>query len=137
MRRATFKGAGGVLLLAAGLAACDLDLFGNDRRPLVGPYGLFVGEGKYFLVLDRYRGPCGGLLDDAVYQIGWNEKNILVQVEPCSAADAPPSGWRLVDLETKEIGTITDEQVKARPDLAGIKLVQASEAWSGRYHVGK
>jgi hypothetical protein len=129
----TFKCAGGVLLLVLGLAACDVDLFGNDRRPLIGPYGIFVGEGKFYLVLDQYRAPCGGLLDAAVYQIGWNDATILVQVEPCGGANGPPSGWRVVDIQSRKIAAITAEHMKARPDLMGIKLVRANDAWSGRY----
>ena len=117
---------GATLILALCLAACDVDLFGNDRQPLVGPYGVFVGEGKYYLVLDRFQAGCG-LLGDAIHQIGWNERVILVQLEPC-VGDGPPSGWRVVNVQAKTIETISEGLIKPRPDLTDLKLVPAAEA---------
>jgi len=119
---------GATLILALCLAACDVDLFGNDRQPLVGPYGVFVGEGKYYLVLDRFQAGCG-LLGAAIHQIGWNERVILVQLEPC-VGDGPPSGWRVVNVQAKTIETISEGLIKPRPDLTDLKLVPAAEAWS-------
>src|SRR5439155_18401200 len=72
-------------------AACDIDLFGNDRRSVVGPYGLFVGEGKYYLVLDKFENGCG-ILGGSVRQIGWNDRIILVEQETCGGNGAR-SGW--------------------------------------------
>lgn len=64
------------------LTECDVNLFGNDRQPLGEPYGIFVGEGKFYLVLDHFESGCG-LLGEAIDQIGWSDAVILVQLEPC------------------------------------------------------
>jgi len=117
-----------VRLLTIGLIACDVDLFGTDRRPLVGPYGIFVHEGTFFLVLESIEMPCE-LLGDAIYQIGWNDRLILAQLEP-RVGEGPPSGWRLVHVETKTIETLTEQQARTGPDLAGLKLLRAQDAWS-------
>ena len=121
-----------IAALALLLAACDVDLFGNDRQPLVGPYGIFVGETKFYLVLDHFEGGCG-LLGDAIYQIGWSDAVILVQLEPCGGKKGPPAGWRVVDVKTQKIEKIDESTIKARPDLVGLKLMSADQAWkSGR-----
>ena len=124
----TVTHAGLVAVLAVLLTACDVDLFGNDRQPLVGPYGIFVGEGKFYLVLDHFESGCG-LLGEAIYQIGWSDAVILAQLEPC-VGEGPPSGWRVVDVRTRKIQTIDEQIIKQRPDLLGLKLMSADQAWS-------
>jgi len=110
------------------LAACDVDLFGVDRQSLVGPYGIYVAEGKFYLVLDSVENVCG-LVDGAISQIGWSDAVILVQVEPC-VEKGPPSGWRVVDVKTQKVQTIDEQTIKARPELARLKLMSADQAWS-------
>jgi hypothetical protein len=113
--------------LALLLGACDVDLFGTDRQPLVGRYGIYVAEGKFYLVLDNHENICG-LVDGAIHKIGWSDAVILVQVEPC-VEKGPPSGWRVIDVKAQKIKTIDEPTIKARPDLLGLKLMSADQAW--------
>ena len=129
MRRASVTVSVGLsVVFALVLSACDVDLFGNDRQPLVGPYGIFVGEGKFYLVLDRFDSGCG-LLGDAIHRIGWNQDVILIEVEPC-VGNGTPSDWRVVDVRTGKIETIDKSTIEARPDLARLQLMSADDAWS-------
>src|SRR4029450_3817366 len=108
-----------LLAFAISIAACDVDLFGNDRRSIVGPYGLFVGEGSYWVVLD---GPSSNreVLGGTVRQIGWNEKVILFEQETCGGV-CPLSGWLVVHVSGRTVeGPIDAVTIKARSDLADI-----------------
>ena len=118
-----------VIALVATLAACDIDLFGNDRRSIVGPYGLFVVEGgKYYLVLDKFQDGCG-ILGGSVRQIGWSDQVILVDQETCGGRGAS-SGWVVVNVKTRKIdGPIDQSAIKARSDLSAIQVMTANSAW--------
>jgi hypothetical protein len=111
-----------------GSAACDVDLFGTDAQPMVGPYKLMVWEGgKYSLVTDK-RDSCG-VLEGHVLRIGWNERVILAEQETCSA-EKDRSGWMVIDLKTQKLeGPFDAATIRARPDLTGIDVKAADVVW--------
>jgi len=109
-------------------AACDIDLFGNDRRAIVGPYGLFLGEGKFYLILDKWdnKQPCG-ILEGSVTELGWNDEVILANQQTCSGK---PSGWMVVHVKTGMIDPpINSVRLQKRPDLSRIQVMPAGTAW--------
>ena len=117
-----------ILVVIVTVPACDIDLFGNDRRSVVGPYGLFVGEGTYYLVLDKFEPPCG-ILGGSVQQIGWNDRVILVQQKTCGGRGGR-SGWVVVNVKTGAVeGPIDPSIISTRSELAGIKVLAADTAW--------
>ncbi len=122
-----------VAILYLTLAGCDVDLFGTDAHPVIGPYKLLVWEGgKYSLITD-VRDGCG-VLGGTVTRIGWNDRVILAEQETCGAWGAR-SGWMVVDVKTRAIeGPIDPATIAKRPDLpaAGIKVISAEVAWKKR-----
>jgi hypothetical protein len=111
------------------LVACDIDLFGNDRRTIAGPYGLFVGETKFYLILDKWENnrPCG-ILEGSVTELGWNDQVILANQETCSGK---PSGWMVIHLKTEVIDPPIDSaKLKRRHDLSRIQVMPVRAAWN-------
>jgi hypothetical protein len=108
------------------LAGCwDLDPFGLASRNVAGPYSLEQWEDfrTYYLVT------LGGTnaLDDAVEQIGWNDRYILVGRTRFSD---DRFGWMIVDAKRRSIlGPFTDAEVARRPEVLGIHPIPAAEAW--------
>jgi len=111
-------------------AACDVDLFGNDFRHVIGPYRLYVWEGGKFALVTETTGEAGcGVLGGTVRQIGWNANVILAEQETCGARGAR-SGWMVVNVRTRAIeGPIDPTTIPTRSDLAGLKVVSADAAW--------
>jgi hypothetical protein len=123
-----------VVALVMAVAACDIDPFGFDRRTIVGPYGLFVGEGKFYLILDKWENnrPCG-ILDGSVTELGWNDQVILVNQETRSCG-GKPSGWMVINVKTGLIEPPVDSatlhaKFQTRPDLSRIQVMSARAAW--------
>ncbi len=110
-------------------AACDVDLFGSNRRTIVGPYGLYNGEETYVVVLDEpnaNRDSLGG----QVRYIGWNNEVILFQQETWCGDGCPGSGWLVIHVSERKVeGPIDPATIKTRRDLVGIKVMQVEAAW--------
>lgn len=110
------------------LTACDIDLFGNGRRAIAGPYGLFIREGKFYVVLDKWENnrPCG-ILEGSVTELGWNDLLIVANQETCSGK---PSGWMVIHIETGVIDPPIDSaRLRTRSDLNRIQIMPVRSAW--------
>lgn len=117
----------GLLVLGLCAAACDIDLFGTDEQPMVGPYSLTVWEGGTYSLTKDKRDYCG-VLNGHVLRIGWNDRVILAERESCR--DEKSRGWMVVDLKTHKIeGPLDTATVKSRPELDGIKIRAADVVW--------
>jgi len=118
----------GLLVLGLFSAACDIDLFGTDEQPMVGPFSLMVWDGGSISLITNKRDSCG-VLNGTVSQIGWNDRLILAEREkPCFANET--RGWMVVDLKTHKIeGPFETAVIKSRPELAGIQLRPAYVVW--------
>jgi hypothetical protein len=117
----------GVVLIA--LAACDIDVFGNDRRTVAGPYGLFVADGKFYLIFDKWDNlrPCG-ILEGSITELGWNDQIILAKQDTCSGK---PSGWMVVHVDTGVIDPPIDSaKLQMRSDLTRIQVMPVDVAWN-------
>jgi len=115
-------------LAVVAVAACDIDLFGFDRRAMVGPDGLYVGETQFYVILDKWDNlrPCA-ILEGRVTELGWNDKVILANQQTCSGK---PSEWVVIHLDTGIIDPQIDSaRMKARPELSRIQIMSAHEAW--------
>ncbi len=109
-------------------AACDVDLFGSNRRAIVGPYGLYNGEDTFWVVLDE-PGTNRDSLGGQVSQIGWNDQVILFEQETCGGS-CPRSGWLLIHVGARTVeGPIDPATIKTRRDLVGIEVMQGDSAW--------
>jgi hypothetical protein len=116
-----------VASLTLALSACDIDPFGFDAKIVVEPYRLLVCEGgKYQLIAESREHEVLGCF---VRRLGWNDRVILADLEDCGGP-AGRSGWMVIHVKTKTIeGPIDPAQVATRPDLAGLKIVDADAAW--------
>ena len=121
-----------VVALCSVVTACDIDLFGSNRRTIVGPYGLYNGEERFWVVLDA---PHGGDLGDReslggqVRQIGWNDQEILFEQEICGGP-CPRAGWLVVHVGTRTVeGPIDPTTIKTRRDIQSIQTMTAESAW--------
>lgn len=120
--------------LCSVLAVCDVDLFGSNRRTIVGPYGLYNGEETFYVVLDGPRFAGGSLgnresLGGQVRQIGWNNEVILFEQETCGG-DCPRAGWLMIHVSTRSVeGPIDPTTIETRHDLQSIEIMNAASAW--------
>jgi hypothetical protein len=109
------------LLLIASLlllTACDIDLFGLDRKRLGGGYSLVLSEvdDECALVPPHQN---GGTL---VVEVGWRKPLILTRPDGFKT-------WDVIDTTTHKQTTIADEQRKTDPAYRDIAVYRAGEAW--------
>jgi hypothetical protein len=123
------------ILIISVLTGCiggDIDIFGTDRRNIIGDFALFRCEewekgGVGFFLDDRTKPWSGtGVLNGTVRELGWNKRYILAWQNP----DNGISGWFVVDLKTKIIqGPIADNILKIYSRIQHIHVFSAEEAW--------
>ena len=119
-----------LILIPLLLCACDVDLFGFDQRRLVGPYWLHVWEGGLFTLetaKEPKDGGCG-VLGGRVRRLGWTDTVILAEQQTCGGTGAR-SGWVVVTLKSQAIEAVDEAEIRARPELAGIKVLAIDEVW--------
>ena len=125
-----------VAVSVCGIGACTGIVIGisYDRRTIVGPYGLVVGDGKFYLILDQWESnqPCG-ILDGAVTELGWNDQVIVVNQETGSCG-GKPSGWMIINVKTGLIEPPVDSarlhaKFQTRPELSQIQVMPVRAAW--------
>jgi hypothetical protein len=118
-----------IMVVALVVSACmDQDPFRLSERSVAGGYRLLQWEdGTYYLV-DQDHPDGGGVVEGTVIRIGWNSETILVERRALAAIDK--NGLMVIDVNKRTIqGPLPIESADSTPELAGIELVPAAEAW--------
>jgi hypothetical protein len=110
------------LLLIASLlflTACDIDLFGLDRKRLGGGYSLVLTEidDACALVPPHQNGGA------VVVEVGWAKPLILTRAEGFKT-------WDVIETTTRKETNISDEQRTTDPAYRDIPVYRARDAWS-------
>ncbi|MFL5538420.1 MAG: hypothetical protein ACJ8J0_05480 [Longimicrobiaceae bacterium] len=112
------------------LGGCmDMDPFGLAHRRIAGAYGLEQWEDfrTYYLIEGAGFGTGTDALDGRVERIGWNRRYIAVRRFVFSE---DRSEWMIVDSKKREIhGPFTYAELARHPEVRGIRLMSADEAW--------
>ena len=118
------------VVLVISVWSCDQDPFHMRERTVLSGYELQQWENSttYYLVKSGEKDNGGGVLDGAVLRIGWNGRYVIAERKANFGGDK--DGWMIVDTATKKItGPFSDSELKARPEVRQIAIMNASEAW--------
>jgi hypothetical protein len=101
------------------LTACDVDLFGLDRKKLGGGYSLVLTEidDACALVPPHQNGGA------VVVEVGWQKPLILTRAEGSKT-------WDIIDTTTQKQTKISDEQRTTDPAYRDIPVYRARDAWN-------
>src|SRR6266513_391423 len=100
------------------LTACDVDLFGLDRKRLGGGYSLVLTEVDDACAL----GPPHQNGGAVVIEVGWLNPLILTRADGFKA-------WDVIDTTTQKKTKISDEQRTTNPAYRDIPVYRARDAW--------
>jgi hypothetical protein len=120
------------------LVACDVDLFGNDQRSIIGGYRLHAVEDGSVLL--RPPSDTGSTFSaPAVESIGWDSTRILVHWARSSRWSRGydfAGKWEIIELRSGfSRGPFTDSDVAADSALRHIETFSAEAALRGRAHI--
>jgi hypothetical protein len=101
------------------LTACDVDLFGLDRKRLGGGYSLVLTEvdNACALVPPHQNGAA------VVVEVGWRRPLILTRADGFQT-------WHVIDTTTQKELTISDEQRKTDTAYRDVPVYGARDAWN-------
>jgi hypothetical protein len=100
------------------LTACDVDLFGLDRKRLGGGYSLVLTEtdNACALVAPHQNG------GPVVVEVGWLNPLILTRGDGFKS-------WDVIDTTTQKETKISDQQRTTDPAYKDIPIDRARDAW--------
>lgn len=119
-----------VVVLVIAIVSCDQDPFHMRERTVLPGYELQQWENSrtYYLVKSGEKDNGGGVLDGTVLRIGWNGRYVIAERKANFGGDK--DGWMIVDTATKTItGPFSDAELKTRPEVRQIRVMNAGEAW--------
>jgi hypothetical protein len=100
------------------LTACDVDLFGLDRKRLGGGYSLVLTETDNACALVAPHENGGPV----VIEVGWLSPLILTRGDGFKT-------WDVIDTTTQKKTKISDEQRTTDPAYRDIPIYRARDAW--------
>ncbi len=105
--------------------------FGVSERRIVGDYRLEQWEDgtTYYLIKAGAPDSGVGVIEGTVIEIGWNDRYILVNRHASWGGE--PNGWMILDSQSGTLtGPTLNSDLRTRPEVRGIKVYSAKDAWS-------
>lgn len=111
------------------MIGCDSDSYAINKAKIIGSYQLQRSdvEPYFYYLIGGNDSKAYGSLESTVGKIGWNDRYILLW----QTDHGLRSGWRVVDSHSKVVSDyLTEEVVKADPNVSDITTMPVNEAWS-------